>query len=62
VGWYIPVIPAVRKLQQEDCKFKPSFNYIVRPFLRKQTNKIIAQALGIEYINTQKSLRNILGI
>jgi hypothetical protein len=25
-----PVIPAIRKLSQEDCEFKASFGYIIR--------------------------------
>jgi hypothetical protein len=31
--WYI--IPALRKLRQEDGKFKASLSYIVRPWLKK---------------------------
>jgi hypothetical protein len=34
--WYIPVIPAPRRLRQEDCKFKVSLGYIVRPSLKKK--------------------------
>jgi hypothetical protein len=29
--WSIPVIPAVRRLRQKDCKFKASPDYIIRP-------------------------------
>jgi hypothetical protein len=34
-----PVIPALRKLRQEDFKFKVTLGYIVRPCLKKLTNK-----------------------
>jgi hypothetical protein len=30
------VIPALRKLRQEDQKFKASLGYIVRPYLKKK--------------------------
>jgi hypothetical protein len=35
VWWYIPVIPAIRRLRWENPKFKPSLGYIVRPCLKK---------------------------
>jgi hypothetical protein len=35
--WYTPVIPALRKAQQEDCKFEASLDYIVRPCLKTTT-------------------------
>jgi hypothetical protein len=31
VWWHIPVITALRRLMQEDCEFKVSLGYIVRP-------------------------------
>jgi hypothetical protein len=36
--WHTPTIPAVRRLRQEDYKFKVSQNYIATPCLKK-TNK-----------------------
>jgi hypothetical protein len=36
VWWYTPVIPALRKLRQEDHKFKVSLGYIERPCLEKK--------------------------
>jgi hypothetical protein len=35
----MPVIPALRRLRQEDCKFKVSLAYIVRPCLKKLVQK-----------------------
>jgi hypothetical protein len=31
----IPIIPALRRLRQEDLKFKARLGYIVRPSLQK---------------------------
>jgi hypothetical protein len=36
VWWYIPVIPALGKLRQEDCKLEASLYYKVRPCLKKK--------------------------
>jgi hypothetical protein len=33
---HIPVIPALRKLRQDDCKFKASLGYITTPCLKKK--------------------------
>jgi hypothetical protein len=33
--WFAPVIPALRRLRQEDHAFKASMNYIARPVLNK---------------------------
>jgi hypothetical protein len=35
VWWHTPVIPALRRLRQEDCKFKVCLGFIVRPHLKK---------------------------
>jgi hypothetical protein len=36
----MPIIPALRRLRQENCKFEASLSYTVRPYLKnKQTNK-----------------------
>lgn len=40
VWWYSPVIPALRKLKQDDChKFKPSLGSIVKPCLKIKTKQ-----------------------
>jgi predicted glycosyl hydrolase (DUF1957 family) len=38
--WYIPVIPALGRLRQEDHQFEVNLGFTVRPCLKnKQTNK-----------------------
>jgi hypothetical protein len=37
--WYIPVIPALRRLRQENYKFKASLCYIERPCLQFRERK-----------------------
>jgi hypothetical protein len=38
--WYTPVVPALRRLRQENCEFQASLDYIVKPCLKKnKTNK-----------------------
>jgi hypothetical protein len=39
VWWYTPAFPALRRLKQEDCKFKVSLGYIVRLSQKTKTNK-----------------------
>jgi hypothetical protein len=35
-GWHKPVIPAIRKLRQEDPKFKTNLGYILRLCLKRK--------------------------
>jgi hypothetical protein len=39
VCWYMPLIPALRRLRQEGHKFETSLDYILRPCLK--TNKCL---------------------
>jgi hypothetical protein len=34
-----PVIPALRRQSQEDCKFQVSLGYMARPYFKKQKIK-----------------------
>jgi hypothetical protein len=34
--WYTSIIPALRRLRQENFKFETSLGYLVRPCLKKQ--------------------------
>jgi hypothetical protein len=36
IQWHIPIIPALRRLMQEDSKFKANLGYIVRSCLKKK--------------------------
>jgi hypothetical protein len=38
--WYIPIIPAFRRLKQEDLEFMGSWGYIARLCLKKPKIKI----------------------
>jgi hypothetical protein len=40
VWWNMPVIPAFRRLRQEDHKFKVSLSYITRHCLTKKKRKL----------------------
>jgi hypothetical protein len=35
----MPVIPALRRLKQEYCKFQASLGYIAKPCLKKKANE-----------------------
>jgi hypothetical protein len=39
VCWHTPIIPALRRLRQEDLEFKASLGYIVRPSPKKRKRK-----------------------
>jgi hypothetical protein len=37
VLWFIPIIPALRRLRQEDCKYKiAGLDYVEKPYLKKK--------------------------
>jgi hypothetical protein len=40
VWWYIPLIPGLRKLRQEDEKFEADLGHIVRPCPKKHKQNI----------------------
>jgi hypothetical protein len=57
VWWYMPVIPATLKAKQEDCKFKTSLVYIVRPCL-----KIFKKQVWVSHLpNKHEALSSTLG-
>jgi hypothetical protein len=37
--WYIPAIPALRRLRQEDHEFKICLGYVTKPCLKKIKTK-----------------------
>jgi hypothetical protein len=37
--WYIPVIPALRRLRQEDYEYEASLNYIAKFCLKKKKER-----------------------
>jgi hypothetical protein len=39
VWWYTSIIPAVRRLRQEDLEFKASLGYTAKPCLKKENKK-----------------------
>jgi hypothetical protein len=39
VWWFTSVIPTLRRLRQEDGKFKDSLEYLPRPCLKKSKSK-----------------------
>jgi hypothetical protein len=48
----MPVISALKRLRQVDCKFKASLGYIVRPCLKKKKkkskNSFVRKPAGVE--------------
>jgi hypothetical protein len=38
--WCTPILPALRRLRQEDWKFKDSLGYITRPCLKKKEGRV----------------------
>jgi hypothetical protein len=38
--WHTLVIPALRRLRQENCEFKSSLGYIARPCLKKPKTRV----------------------
>jgi hypothetical protein len=39
VWWHTPEFPALRRLRQEDSKFKASLGYTAKPCLKNQKKK-----------------------
>jgi hypothetical protein len=39
VQWYTPIIPALKRLKQENHEFKDNIGYIVRHCLKKKKGK-----------------------
>jgi hypothetical protein len=39
VWWYVPVIPALGKLRQEEPEFQASLGYMIRTYLKKKKIK-----------------------
>lgn len=35
-GWYMPGIPVLGRLRQEECKFKATLDYRMRPYFKEQ--------------------------
>jgi hypothetical protein len=39
--WFMPVIPALGRMRQEDHKFKVNLGYLVRPCLKSLKNNTL---------------------
>jgi hypothetical protein len=50
----MPAIPVLKRLRQEDCEFKGSVAYIVRPSFKKKKKKERKKATKPRTTDTQK--------
>jgi hypothetical protein len=41
----VPIIPALRRLRQEDLEFKASLGYTAKPCLKKKVKNILTSCL-----------------
>jgi hypothetical protein len=48
---YIPVIPAPRRLRQEDQEFKASVGYVARPCLKQTKQTLLIELVFTKYLS-----------